>query len=145
MEGVAILEEYTGRKKKKLPPLPPHQEAQHRSLTPFLRPVVPPTEDPVICRYRGGQSYEAVNMQTYLCFPKQEPQMKQEVAIDCYEAAKNRATIKQSGPNFDAWRVLLSADDANVLITTKVLLCPCGPPLPPLEEFSAMHLPPSLR
>lgn len=60
MEGFAMLEEYTGRKKKKLPPLPPHQEAQDQRPIPFLRPVVPPTEDPVICRYRGAQSYEAV-------------------------------------------------------------------------------------
>ncbi|KAF7146163.1 hypothetical protein RHSIM_Rhsim04G0226900 [Rhododendron simsii] len=89
MEGVAILEEYTGQKKKKLPPLPPHQEVQHRRLTPFLRPEVPPTEDPIICRYRGGQSCEAVTMQTYLCAPKQEPQMKQEVAIDWCEIAKS--------------------------------------------------------
>ncbi|KAF7144502.1 hypothetical protein RHSIM_Rhsim04G0227300 [Rhododendron simsii] len=89
MESFPMLEEYTGPKKKKLPPLPPHQEVQHRCPTPFLRPVDPPTKDPVICRYRGAQSYETV-------------------AIT--ETKHHNVGVKQ---------VLLSADDANVLITTK--------------------------
>ncbi|KAE9455168.1 hypothetical protein C3L33_12916, partial [Rhododendron williamsianum] len=56
-DGFAILEEYYGRNKKKPPP---HQEVQHRRPTPFFRPVVQPIQDPVIWRYRGAKSYEAV-------------------------------------------------------------------------------------
>ncbi|KAF7149932.1 hypothetical protein RHSIM_Rhsim02G0162300 [Rhododendron simsii] len=61
MEGFAILEEHYGRNKKKPPPPPPpHPEVQPRRPTAFLRPVVHPIEDPVIWRYRGAKSYEAV-------------------------------------------------------------------------------------
>ena len=61
MEGFAILDEYYGRNKKKPPPpLPLHQEVQHRRPNPFMSPVAHPIEDPITYRYRGVQKYEAM-------------------------------------------------------------------------------------
>ena len=63
LEGFAILDELYGRNKKKpVPPPPPprHQEFQHQQQRPVFRSMVHSTKDPVICRYRGAQSYEVV-------------------------------------------------------------------------------------
>ncbi|KAI8561716.1 hypothetical protein RHMOL_Rhmol04G0362400 [Rhododendron molle] len=60
MEGFAILEEMEYLRRNNRKPPPPHPEVQPRRPTTFWRPVVQPIEDPVIWRFRGAKSYEAV-------------------------------------------------------------------------------------
>ncbi|KAI8002291.1 hypothetical protein LOK49_LG08G03264 [Camellia lanceoleosa] len=129
-EGFALLEEFYGTRNRKKPhltpppPPPPYQEPPQyqQAAQTFLRPMVHyPSKDPImvqypsdpiICRYRGGQTYEMADYQFCKVVDKsfglkgnQPPPYKvhylqqvtelapppppQAVAeIDCYEAAK---------------------------------------------------------